>query len=195
MLDVLHSRQSGETDAGSDETSDTSDLRRQISENVATYGEQHRGVTVEDHVLDGLPVDELTQRSDRADLVVVGSRGRSRDIGALLGSVSHPLLEHARCPVAVVSSDQSAVAMQNGRGWSGESRVRAPRTPDDATSPRRLAYSGQQRRAGAGPLDRNYRRVGQSGLGLLTGQTGGDHSGDGQHLRLLPELPSIDDTS
>ncbi|MGH3477612.1 MAG: universal stress protein [Nocardioidaceae bacterium] len=101
-LEVVHSRQSGETDAGSDETSDASDLQREISENVGTYRERHPGVTVEEHLVDGRPVDELTERSDSADLVVVGSRGRGRVIGALLGSVSQRLLEHARCPVAVV---------------------------------------------------------------------------------------------
>jgi nucleotide-binding universal stress UspA family protein len=40
-----------------------------------------------------------------ADLVVVGSRGRSELSEALLGSVSHQVAYHAPCPVAVIHTD------------------------------------------------------------------------------------------
>ncbi|MEV6037222.1 universal stress protein [Nonomuraea sp. NPDC052116] len=52
------------------------------------------------------PVAALTEASKDADLLVVGNRGRGM---AMLGSVSHGVLHHAQCPVAVVrrrSDDQ-----------------------------------------------------------------------------------------
>ncbi len=48
------------------------------------------------------PTDALIEASGRADLVVVGSRGRRALAGLLLGSTSQALLSGARCPVAVV---------------------------------------------------------------------------------------------
>ncbi|GGN88257.1 universal stress protein [Streptomyces albiflavescens] len=44
----------------------------------------------------------LVRRSAAADLVVVGARPRTGHVGLQLGRVSHALLHHAQCPVAVV---------------------------------------------------------------------------------------------
>ncbi|MFD9093243.1 universal stress protein [Streptomyces collinus] len=44
----------------------------------------------------------LVDRSAAADLVVVGARRRTGAFGLQLGRVSHALLHHARCPVAIV---------------------------------------------------------------------------------------------
>ncbi|HEU4672106.1 MAG TPA: universal stress protein, partial [Candidatus Limnocylindrales bacterium] len=46
--------------------------------------------------------------SERADMIVVGSHGRSGLGRALLGSVSDFVVRHAPCPVMVVKPDRDA---------------------------------------------------------------------------------------
>lgn len=48
------------------------------------------------------PASALVDASDTADTVVVGARGMSRGMGALMGSVSMQVAAHAHCPVVVV---------------------------------------------------------------------------------------------
>jgi nucleotide-binding universal stress UspA family protein len=51
--------------------------------------------------------EALVKESETADLVVVGSRGRSGITAALLGSVSRHVVHNAACPVVVVKGPQS----------------------------------------------------------------------------------------
>ena len=61
------------------------------------------GVDVERRVVeDRHPAEALVELSDDADLLVVGSRGRGGFSSLLLGSVSHAVVLHARCPVVVI---------------------------------------------------------------------------------------------
>jgi nucleotide-binding universal stress UspA family protein len=50
----------------------------------------------------GHPSKILTDASEGADLLVVGSRGHGGFVGMLLGSVSVHVSAHAHCPVVVV---------------------------------------------------------------------------------------------
>jgi nucleotide-binding universal stress UspA family protein len=61
-------------------------------------------VDVEQKLVEGDAGDVLVAESESAELVVVGSHGRSGLKAALLGSVSRHVASHAACPVVVVKS-------------------------------------------------------------------------------------------
>jgi nucleotide-binding universal stress UspA family protein len=50
----------------------------------------------------GGPRPALLDAAHRAQMLVVGARGLGGVRGMMLGSVSHAVLHHAPCPVAVV---------------------------------------------------------------------------------------------
>jgi nucleotide-binding universal stress UspA family protein len=62
-------------------------------------------VEVERKLVEGDPAATLADESRSADLVVVGSRGRSALAAALLGSVSEHVVSHASCPVVVLRAE------------------------------------------------------------------------------------------
>lgn len=64
-------------------------------------------VAVEPEVMAGSPGKALVRFAEPQDLLVVGSRGRKAAVGALLGSTSSYLAEHAPCPVVVVREGQA----------------------------------------------------------------------------------------
>ncbi|WP_090045712.1 universal stress protein [Lentzea fradiae] len=60
------------------------------------------GVEVRRILVEGDARDVLAKASRDAELLVVGSRGHGRLLGAILGSVSSHCVHHAGCPVVVV---------------------------------------------------------------------------------------------
>ncbi|TNY36594.1 universal stress protein [Thermomonospora catenispora] len=76
--------------------------RHQIDDLLTPYRERHGDVAVVTDMVRDHPVQALTTASRQADLLVVNARGRSLLRDMLLGSVSHGVLHHAHCPVAVL---------------------------------------------------------------------------------------------
>ena len=86
----------------------TARRQRQLTESLekeaATLSEQFPDLTVTTSVPVGDPTETLVEISSRAQLTVMGTRGRGRIRSALLGSVSRGVLNHAEGPVMVVPS-------------------------------------------------------------------------------------------
>jgi len=76
-----------------------------LAERLAGWGAKYPDVPVRRSVVRKQPAEALVNASEKAQLVVVGSRGRGNAAGLLLGSVSHAVLHRSHCPVAVVRPD------------------------------------------------------------------------------------------
>ncbi|WP_327326930.1 universal stress protein [Streptomyces sp. NBC_01210] len=70
-----------------------------LSGAVRPYRDRFPGVKVSEEAAPGRAASHLVQAASDAGLVVVGRRAAS---GAHIGSVTHAVIHHARCPVAVV---------------------------------------------------------------------------------------------
>jgi len=79
-----------------------------LAERLAGWGEKYPDVEVRRVVARDRPAHALTKQADGAQLVVVGSHGRGSAVGLVLGSVSHAVLHHAPCPVAVVRPERTS---------------------------------------------------------------------------------------
>ena len=80
---------------------DWADIARKAVEE-ATAHEPDVSVPISTEVVNNHPSGVLVEASKDADLLVVGSRGRSRVLEMVLGSVSDHCTHHAHCPVVVV---------------------------------------------------------------------------------------------
>jgi nucleotide-binding universal stress UspA family protein len=62
------------------------------------------GVAADGEIIEGDAADEIVALADNRDssFIVLGSRGRGPLVGALLGSVSAGVVQHARRPVVIV---------------------------------------------------------------------------------------------
>jgi nucleotide-binding universal stress UspA family protein len=83
------------------------EVRAELKEQLDPLRARHPDVEVTEHVRPQKPIDALSDASLRADLLVVGSRGRGGFHGLALGSVSHKLLHQATCPIAVIRSPRA----------------------------------------------------------------------------------------
>jgi nucleotide-binding universal stress UspA family protein len=63
-----------------------------------------KGIPVETRLKQGVPAEELLRAAvdEKADLIVLGSRGLSQVRAFFLGSVSDKVSHHAKCPALIV---------------------------------------------------------------------------------------------
>ena len=98
---------------------DLEGLRHELEERVAGAERQLRevGFATEARVLTGDPRETLLDvaRAERADLIVVGSHGRSGIAKMMLGSVSSHVVTHAPCSVLVVKQPGRAGGTKQAR--------------------------------------------------------------------------------
>ncbi|MDF3292610.1 universal stress protein [Streptomyces silvisoli] len=102
QLHVLHAWSGPGTPAVTSSDKAAEEQQRAMAEWLAPLRKEHPGVEVLEDLTGESPVPALARASDRADLMVVGSRGRGGFHGLALGSVSHALLQFSQCPLAVV---------------------------------------------------------------------------------------------
>jgi nucleotide-binding universal stress UspA family protein len=77
------------------------EAERCLAERLAGWRERYPDVTVHRVVVCDRPAGQLAERSETAQLTVVGSHGRGGLTGMLLGSVSNAVLHSVRMPVIV----------------------------------------------------------------------------------------------
>lgn len=88
-------------------TSSHNDARRKEAEHAVSVALDHLrslGLQAEGQVAEGRPDEAIVQAAEAtgADLIVVGSRGRTGLTKVLMGSVAERVVGHASCPVLVV---------------------------------------------------------------------------------------------
>ena len=81
---------------------------RLLAQRLAGWQEKYPDVEVLRELRRDRPRHALLDATKNAQLVVVGSRGRGGFTGALLGSTSQALVQHAECPVLVVRPENKS---------------------------------------------------------------------------------------
>ena len=84
----------------------STESERAISEVAARY--VGRGAEIETHVSDGAPYAEILRKAEKigADLIVMGTHGRSGIAHLLLGSVAEKVVRSSPIPVLTVRSEK-----------------------------------------------------------------------------------------
>jgi nucleotide-binding universal stress UspA family protein len=94
------------------------DEARVLAEALAGWHDKYPDVVVHRALIHGGARQALIHATGRAQLVVVGTRGRGGFTGLLLGSVSQAILHHAPCPVAIVPHPHARHEADRQPEWS-----------------------------------------------------------------------------
>jgi nucleotide-binding universal stress UspA family protein len=104
--------------------------RRAVDDAVGTVRTRWPDLTVQTRVVEASPALALEEASRESRLLVVGSHGTGALARLVLGSVSHSVLHHAACPVAVLPPQGSTPHLSPM--VAPRERDRAPRLGDSA---------------------------------------------------------------
>ena len=85
---------------GAESEAATSALEAAVTDALGTDS----SLEIDRRVVEGDAGETLVAEGANADLIVVGSHGRTGLKAALLGSVSRHVVDHAKCPVVVVKA-------------------------------------------------------------------------------------------
>jgi nucleotide-binding universal stress UspA family protein len=90
------------------------DAQQLLTEAGKSFREGFPGVVVEELLMDGRARDEILALAESwpADLIVMGSHGRTGVERIMLGSVAYAVSTHAPCPVVIVR--KQAASSQTG---------------------------------------------------------------------------------
>jgi nucleotide-binding universal stress UspA family protein len=84
--------------------------RELLRDAAAVVAASHSAVEMTTELRVGNPAEVLLELGMAHTLLVVGTNGESRFLGALVGSVSHRVAAHAACPVVVIPHDHSLLS-------------------------------------------------------------------------------------
>lgn len=110
VVDLVHASEPGLAVAppilGSMALVDGAAFYRQIDEGLTTRAQRAsaRGLVCQTNSLSGFPAREIVRHAEKtgADLIVVGTHGRTGIEHVVLGSVAERIVQRASCPVLVV---------------------------------------------------------------------------------------------
>jgi nucleotide-binding universal stress UspA family protein len=84
--------------------------RELLSDAAAVVAGSHPSVKVSTVLRAGNPAEVLLELGTVHTLLVIGTNGEGRFLGALVGSVSHRVAAHAGCPVVVIPHDRAVLS-------------------------------------------------------------------------------------